>query len=85
MDEVAQEEIREEKDLWENRRKMAWRAFNYAIAYVFSVLAFFAFAPNETVKSASEIGTVAIAVLGFFAGVVMAYIGAATYQDVKNK
>jgi len=81
---MNEEPLKEEIDLWENRRKMAWRAFYFSIVYVFSVLAFMVFSPSETVKAATELGTVAIATLGFFAGVVMAYIGAATYADTKK-
>ena len=74
----------QEKDLWKNRRKMAWGAFLSATTYAFAVLAFFSLAPKETIEAATQLGTVALASLGFFGGVVTAYIGAATYSDVKN-
>jgi len=71
-------------DKWKNRRAMAWRAFSFAIAYIFGVLAFFWFAPIEKIKSATELGSITLAVLGFFGAIITAYIGAATYQEVNE-
>lgn len=61
-----------EKDRWKNRRRMAWLALLAGLA--FPVLLLF--------TESAQLGAVAGAFYVFVTGVVMAYIGFATYDDV---
>ena len=61
-----------EKDRWKNRRRMAWLSLLAGLA--FPVLLLF--------TESAQLGAVAGAFYVFVTGVVMAYIGFATYDDV---
>jgi len=62
------------KDRWKNRRKMAWITLLSGVAFPLLILG-----------SESEVlGQIALPFYGFVMGVVMTYIGAATYEDTKG-
>ena len=64
-----------EKDRWKNRRRMAWLALLAGLG--FPVLLLY--------TDSSQLGAVAGAFYVFVTGVVMAYIGFATYDDVESE
>lgn len=61
-----------EKDRWKNRRRMAWLALLAGLAFPLLLL----------YTDSAQLGAVAGAFYAFSGGVVMAYIGFATYDDV---
>ena len=63
------------KDRWKNRRRMAWLSMIAGLLYPLLILA----------SESPTLGQVALPFYGFVAGVVMAYIGAATYDDCHKK
>ncbi len=63
-----------DKDRWKNRRRMAW----------LSLLAGLAFPLLLLYTDSAQLGAVAGAFYAFAGGVVMAYIGFATYDDVSS-
>lgn len=68
-------------DLWKNRRKMAWIAFATLVGFTIGIgIRLFVFAddPNSWVAIASM-------TIGSLAGIVLAYTGAATYDQVKQR
>ncbi len=71
------------KDLWKNRRKMAWRAFYAGVAYITFISIFVSIASIERIKSWTELGSFSLSVFGFLGAIIAAYIGASTYHDVK--
>jgi len=61
-------------DRWKNRRKMAWITLLSGVLFPLLILG-----------SESEVlGQIALPFYGFVMGVVMTYIGAATYEDTKG-
>jgi len=74
---------KQKKDLWKNRRAMAWRSFYGAMIYLTFVALFVSFASVERIKAFSELGSFSLTVFGFFGTIIAAYIGASTYHDVK--
>jgi hypothetical protein len=62
-------------DRWKNRRKMAWLSMIAGLLFPLLILA----------SESPTLGQVALPFYGFVAGVVMAYIGAATYDDTHKK
>jgi len=77
------EEPKEDVDLWKHRRGLAMKSFYCAVTIMIAVLVFFFFGNPERIKAASEVGTVAIAMFGFFASIIGAYIGASAWTDKK--
>lgn len=61
-----------DKDRWKNRRRMAWLALLAGLAFPLLLLW----------TDSAQLGTVAGAFYAFAGGVVMAYIGFATWDDV---
>lgn len=76
-----------EANRWENRRKMAWKAFKLAsrlsVLTVIGIFVLVIFAPADQVKAASEHWAALGIVFGGLWGVVMAYIGSSAYSDVR--
>ncbi len=68
---------------WKHRRKMAYYALSLGSGICISVTALILFGSVERVKALGELGAVFLGMLGFLGGVVMAYIGSATYSEVK--
>jgi hypothetical protein len=58
-------------DRWKNRRKMAWLSMLAGLLFPLLILS----------TESPTLGQIALPFYGFVAGVVMAYIGAATYDD----
>lgn len=73
----------EQIDLWKHRRGLALKSFYCAVSIMISVLLFFFFGDTAKVKAATELGTVTIAMFGFFATIISAYIGATAWSDKK--
>lgn len=63
------------KDRWKNRRRMAWGAFIAAMLFPLLIL----FTDSE------ELGDLATQFYSFASAVVAAYIGFATWDDVRLK
>lgn len=63
-----------EKDRWKNRRRMAWAALLAGLAFPLILL----------YSQSDQLGAVAGAFYVFVGMVVSAYIGFATYDDVKH-
>jgi len=61
-------------DRWKNRRRMAWITLLSGVAFPLLILA----------SESAVLGQIALPFYGFVMGVVMAYIGAATYEDTKG-
>ena len=72
-----------EKDRWINRRRMAWAALVMGSGICGAAAAVLLFGSVERVKALGELGAVFLGMLGFFGGIVMAYIGSAAYSDVR--
>lgn len=62
-------------DRWKNRRKMAWLSMLAGLLFPLLILA----------SESPTLGQIALPFYGFVAGVVMTYIGAATYDDTHTK
>jgi hypothetical protein len=58
-------------DRWKNRRKMAWLSMLAGLFFPLLILA----------TESSTLGQIAIPFYAFVTGVVMSYIGFATYED----
>jgi hypothetical protein len=84
-DKVAQDEFKLdlENRRWINRRKMAWVALYVGCGFACGTLAIIAFGSLDRVKLIGDLGPVVLGFMGFFGGIVMAYIGSAAYSDVK--
>ena len=68
-------------DRWKNRRKMAWLSFTILCAFTGGIavrLFFFGDDPNSWTAIAGM-------TIGSLAGIVLAYTGAATYDQVKQR
>lgn len=63
-----------EVDRWKNRRKMAWITLLSGVSFPLLILS----------TESSVLGQIALPFYGFVMGVVMTYIGAATYEDTKG-
>ena len=63
-----------EIDRWKNRRKMAWITLLSGVLFPLLILS----------TESSVLGQIALPFYGFATGVVMTYIGAATYEDTKG-
>lgn len=63
------------KDTWRNRRKMAWLSMIAGLLFPLLILA----------SESPTLGQIALPFYGFVAGIVMTYIGAATYEDTHKK
>jgi len=63
-----------EIDRWKNRRKMAWITLLSGVAFPLLILS----------TESDVLGQIALPFYGFVMGVVMTYIGAATYEDTKG-
>ena len=61
-------------DRWKNRRKMAWITLLSGVSFPLLILG----------SESDVLGQVALPFYGFVVGVVMTYIGAATYEDTKG-
>jgi hypothetical protein len=61
-------------DRWKNRRRMAWITLLSGVSFPLLILG----------SESPTLGQIALPFYGFVAGVVMAYIGAATYEDTKG-
>lgn len=66
------------RERWKTRRRMAWVAFGALLMQTPLLM----FMDKDWITSASGI---LISVVGFLAGIVMVYIGAATVDDIKIK
>ena len=64
-----------DKDRWKNRRRMAWLALLAGLAFPLLLL----------YTDSAQLGAVAGAFYAFTGGVVMTYIGFATYDDVATE
>ena len=62
-------------DKWKNRRKMAWLSMIAGLLFPLLILA----------SESPTLGQIALPFYGFVAGIVMTYIGAATYEDTRKK
>ena len=58
-------------DRWKNRRKMAWITLLSGVAFPLLILG----------SESAVLGQIALPFYGFVTGVVMTYIGFATYED----
>ena len=72
-----------EERRWVNRRKMAWWAFLFGSGFAFGMLFVVIWGDLDRVKLMGDLGPVVLGCMGFFAGIVMAYIGSAAYSDVR--
>lgn len=63
------------KDTWRNRRRMAWFSLYAGLLFPLLILA----------SESPTLGQIALPFYGFVAGIVMTYIGAATYEDTHKK
>ena len=61
-------------DRWKNRRKMAWITLLSGVSFPLLILS----------TESDVLGQIALPFYGFVMGVVMTYIGAATYEDTKG-
>jgi len=77
------EETLEREDQWKHRRGLALKSFYFAVGFMAATLMFFFFGDPARIKAASELGTVAIAIFGFFASIISVYIGGATWAEKK--
>lgn len=63
------------KDAWRNRRRMAYMSMYAGLVFPLLIL----------VSESATLGQIALPFYGFVTGVVMTYIGSATYEDTHAK
>lgn len=68
---------------WKNRRKMAWLSLIAAVIQTAFLMIMLAVLPIPHLEALSGYGVLFIAIYGFYAGIIMSYVGTAAYSDVK--
>lgn len=69
---------------WKYRRKLAFGAFYLAAGVIAAIVAVVLFGDLERIAALGDMGALMLAVFGFLGGIIMAYVGSATYSDVKS-
>lgn len=68
---------------WANRRHLAWSSFLLAAVQTIGLLSLLFTASVDRVEAVAQYGAIIMAVYGFCAGIIMAYVGTAAYSDVR--